>query len=166
VEIEVIGINVTDLNMTQIRSELSNLTNINEDDLRIRVNVDENDNVVSIIVFTTNRTTADTIGDAVNNKTSECKDDESSDEDERFIVEIEVEGMNASSLSESEIANSISNLTGLSDDDLRIRVDIEEGQVSRVFVVVKDWYSAFIVLNKIRTESLKCRQSATTSSED
>jgi len=66
VEIEVEGINVTNLNMTEIQSTISNLTNIEEDKLRIRVDLNDKDEVTAIIVFVDDETTADIISDKIN----------------------------------------------------------------------------------------------------
>ena len=68
VEIEVNGIDLTNLNMTEIRSTISNLTSIELDKLRIRVDVNEEDEVVHIIIIVDDddKTTADLISDKIN----------------------------------------------------------------------------------------------------
>jgi len=59
--IEVEGIDVTDYNMTEIRNAISDLTNIEADRLRIRVNMTENDEVLYIIIIPDNKTAAEII---------------------------------------------------------------------------------------------------------
>ena len=65
VEIDVDGIDLTNLNMTEIQSTISNLTNIETDKLRIRVDINDNDKVVHIIVIVDDKSTADIIKDKI-----------------------------------------------------------------------------------------------------
>ena len=65
VEIDVEGIDLTNLNMTEIQSTISNLTNIETDKLRIRVDINDNDKVVHIIVIVDDKSTADIIKDKI-----------------------------------------------------------------------------------------------------
>ena len=66
VEIDVDGIDLTNLNMTEIQSTISNLTSIDEEYIRIQVELNENDEVVRIVVVVDDKTTADTISDKIN----------------------------------------------------------------------------------------------------
>ena len=61
VVIEVEGIDVTNMNMTEIQRTISNLTNIDTDKIRIRVEVNENNDVTRIIVVVDDQTTAEAI---------------------------------------------------------------------------------------------------------
>ena len=61
VEIEVEGIDAIDLNITEIRNEISTLANIEADSFRIRVYVDENDQVSSILIIVNDEPTAKNI---------------------------------------------------------------------------------------------------------
>ena len=51
VEIEVNGIDVSDLNMTEIQQTISNLTNIKADKVRIQVETNDKNEVITIIVI-------------------------------------------------------------------------------------------------------------------
>jgi hypothetical protein len=66
VEIEVKEIDLTNLNMTEIRTTISDLTSIDINKLRIRVDLNENDEVVHILVIVDDKRTADNIKDKVN----------------------------------------------------------------------------------------------------
>ena len=57
---------MTNLNMTEIQSTISDLTNIEADKLRIRVDMNEQDEVVAIIIIVDDETTAEIIKDKVN----------------------------------------------------------------------------------------------------
>ena len=67
VVIEVIeGIDLVGLNMTEIQSTISNLTNIEPDKIRIRVNTNDNNEVVQIVVVPDDKILADNISQSVN----------------------------------------------------------------------------------------------------
>ena len=66
VEIDVEGIDITNLNMTEIQNVISNLTDIETDKLRIRVDMNEEDEVVHILVIVDDETTADTVNKSIN----------------------------------------------------------------------------------------------------
>jgi len=66
VEIEVEGIDLTNLNMTEIRSTISNLTNIEVIKLRIRVVLNAKDEVITIIVIADDKATAEYIKNKIN----------------------------------------------------------------------------------------------------
>ena len=68
VEIEVDGINVTDLNMTEIQDTISDLTGIEEDKIRIRVETNDNNDIVHIIVIVDDEESANVVRD----KVSQC----------------------------------------------------------------------------------------------
>ena len=59
-------IDVIILNVPEIKSTISDLTNIKADKLRIRVDINEKDEVVQITVIVDDRTTADIISGKVN----------------------------------------------------------------------------------------------------
>jgi len=59
VEIEVEGIILTDLNMTEIRCTISDLTNTEPERIRIRVDTNSNDEIVRIIVIVNDEKTAE-----------------------------------------------------------------------------------------------------------
>ena len=50
VEIDVDRLNVTDINMNELQDTISNLTNVEEDKIRIQVDTNDNDEIVRIIV--------------------------------------------------------------------------------------------------------------------
>ena len=64
VEIEVEGINVTDLNMTEIQNTISDLIDMEVDEIRIRV--ETNDEVIRIIVIVNDEKTAEEISNSIN----------------------------------------------------------------------------------------------------
>jgi len=66
VEIEVEGIDLTNLNMSEIQNTISELTNIEKDKLRIRVDLNEKDEVITVIVVVDDKTTAENIVDKIN----------------------------------------------------------------------------------------------------
>ena len=66
VEIEIDGIDVSDLNMTEIQITISNLTGIEEDKLRIRFDTNDNNEVIRIIVIVHDEKTADKISKSIN----------------------------------------------------------------------------------------------------
>ena len=66
VEIEVDGIDVTELNTTEIRSAISDLTGIEEGKLRIRVETNEKDEIIRIIVVVDNEEIAEEIKNKIN----------------------------------------------------------------------------------------------------
>jgi len=66
VEIEVEGIDVTTTNITEIRSILSNLTNITVDELIIRAEINDKNEIVRIIVLVDNENTAEIISSTIN----------------------------------------------------------------------------------------------------
>ena len=66
VEINVSGIDVTNLNMTEIQITISDLTSIEADKLRIRADINDKDEVVQIFVIVNDKTTADVISDKIN----------------------------------------------------------------------------------------------------
>ena len=66
VEIEVEGINVTDLNITEIQTTTSNLTGIESDKLRIRVDTNNNNEVILIIVIVNDEETAKKVSKSIN----------------------------------------------------------------------------------------------------
>ena len=66
VEIEVEGINVTDLNMTEIQSTISDLSGIEEDKLRIRFVTKDNNVIIRIIVIVDDEKTAEIISTSIN----------------------------------------------------------------------------------------------------
>ena len=64
-------------------------------------------------------------------------------EEMMFFVEIDVEGIHLSNLNMTEIQHTISNLTDIEADKLRIRVDInEQDEVNVILIIVDDRYSA------------------------
>ena len=70
--IEVInGIHLTDFKMTEIRSVISNLTNIDADKINIRINTNEKDEIIEIIVIVNDETTAEHIKDNINDAIKE-----------------------------------------------------------------------------------------------
>ena len=71
VEIEVEGIDLTNLNVTEIQSTINNLTNIEADKLRIRVDINEQDEVVAVIVIVDDKTTAENIKNTINTAINE-----------------------------------------------------------------------------------------------
>ena len=71
VDIEVEGIDLSNLNMSEIRSIISNLTNIEATKLRIRVDLNENDEVITIIVIVDDKTTAENIKNKINTAINE-----------------------------------------------------------------------------------------------
>ncbi len=64
--IDVSGIDLTNLNMTEIQCTISDLINIEADELRIRVDMNEQDEVVHILVIVNDKSTADIIKDIIN----------------------------------------------------------------------------------------------------
>lgn len=66
---------VSDLNMTEIRNTISNLTNIEADKLRIQVVTNDKDEIIRIIVIADDEATADTIRDILNEAIDEHKQD-------------------------------------------------------------------------------------------
>ena len=66
VEIEVEGMEVTDMNMTEIRNTISDLTQIEMDKLRIRIDANDNDKISRIIVIADDASTADIISKTIN----------------------------------------------------------------------------------------------------
>ena len=66
VDIEVDGINVTNLNMTDIINTISNLTNIDADDIRIRIYPNDKDEIISICVIVNDKTKAENITKSIN----------------------------------------------------------------------------------------------------
>ena len=66
VEIEVDGINVTDLNMTEIQTTISDLTGIDEGKIRIRVDINDNNDVIRVIVVADDEETAEIISKSIN----------------------------------------------------------------------------------------------------
>ena len=66
VEIEVEGINVTDLNMTEVKTTISDLTEIEEDKLRIQFDINDNDEIIRIIVIVDDEETAEKISISIN----------------------------------------------------------------------------------------------------
>jgi len=66
VEIELTGLDLTNFNGTEFQVSLSNLANIEAEKLRIRVNMNEKDEVIHIIVVVNDKTTADIISDKIN----------------------------------------------------------------------------------------------------
>ena len=76
VEIEIDGVNVTDFSMTEIQSAISNLTGIEEDQIRIRVDTNDINEVIRIIVIVDDEKTAEIISKSVNTVIDEglCKE--------------------------------------------------------------------------------------------
>ena len=72
VQIEVEGIKVSDMNMTEIQITISDLTGINVDEIRIQVDVNDRNEVIHIIVIVNDRTTAEIIKDAINVAIEHC----------------------------------------------------------------------------------------------
>ena len=66
VEIEIDGIDETDLNMTEIQITISNLTGIEEDKIRIQVDTNDNNEIVGIIVIVDDKETAELISKTIN----------------------------------------------------------------------------------------------------
>jgi len=66
VEIEVDAFDVTDLNMTEIRVTISDLTGIEADELRIQVNTNDNNEIVFVIVIVDDKETAEKISKSIN----------------------------------------------------------------------------------------------------
>ena len=66
VEIEVDGIDVTNLNMTEIQITISNLTSIESDKFRIRVDINDNNEIIRIIVIVDDEETAKIISESIN----------------------------------------------------------------------------------------------------
>ena len=66
VEIEVEGIDLTNFNETEFLGSVSDLTNIDPDKLRIRAEVNENDEVVRVLVFVSGTSIAETVSERVN----------------------------------------------------------------------------------------------------
>jgi len=71
VEIEVEGLDLRNLNMTEIQSVISDVTNIGANKLSIHAEINEKDEVVYIIVIEDDETTANTIKDKINNAINE-----------------------------------------------------------------------------------------------
>ena len=71
VEIEVDGINLSDLNMTEIQITINNLTGIEADKLRIRVDTNDNNKVIHIIVIVDDEKTAEIISKSINTEIEE-----------------------------------------------------------------------------------------------
>jgi len=59
-------LDLTDMNMTEIRDTIVHLTEIETDEIRIRVNTNENNKITQIIVIVEDERTANKIRDAVN----------------------------------------------------------------------------------------------------
>ena len=66
VEIEVEGIDVTNLNMTEIQSTISNLTGIKAEELKIRADISNNNEVIHIIVIVDDEETAEKVSESIN----------------------------------------------------------------------------------------------------
>ena len=66
VEIEVQGIDVTDFNLTEIQTTISDLTGVDTDKLRIRVETDSHNEITKIIVIVDDEQTAEIISKTVN----------------------------------------------------------------------------------------------------
>ena len=66
VEIEIDGINMTDLNMTEIQTTISDLTGIETDDIIIHVDTNENNEVIRIIVLVDDEDSAIIVSDKIN----------------------------------------------------------------------------------------------------
>ena len=66
IEIEVDGIDATNVNMTEIQITISDLTGIEEDKLKIHFDSNENNEIIRIIVIVDNEETADRISTSVN----------------------------------------------------------------------------------------------------
>ena len=71
VEIEVDGLDLTELNMTEIQITISNLTGIETDKLRIRVDINDKNDIVHIIVIVDDEETADRISTSINDAIDE-----------------------------------------------------------------------------------------------
>lgn len=66
VEIEVEDIDVTYFNLTELQSTISDLTNISSDKLRIRLDTNDDDTIIRIIILVDDKTTAETIKATIN----------------------------------------------------------------------------------------------------
>jgi len=66
IEIEVSGIDLTDLNVTQIQCTISDMTGIDLDKLRIGVDTNDKDEIVSILVIVNDKTKAEDIRNSIN----------------------------------------------------------------------------------------------------
>ena len=72
-------------------------------------------------------------------------------DDERWIVEIEIEGININYLNTTELAYNISTTRNVEVEDMKIGVEIDEdGQVIRIVVIVKDKDSAIAVESSLK----------------
>ena len=71
VEIEVEGIDLSDLNMTEIQTTISDLTGIEADKLRIQVDTNDNNEVIRIIVIVDDKETADKVSKSINSAIEE-----------------------------------------------------------------------------------------------
>ena len=80
VEIEVDGIDVTDFSMTEIRTTISDLTSVEDDKLRIRVETNENNEIRRVVVIVDDKETAEIISTKINSVIDEgwCQDIRSS----------------------------------------------------------------------------------------
>ena len=76
VEIEVDGIDITDLNTTEIQTTISDLTGIKADKLTIRVETNDNNEVVRIIVIVNDEKTAEEVKDKINIAIDEHNEEE------------------------------------------------------------------------------------------
>ena len=73
VTIEVEGMDVSSFSLIEIRSLLSDLTNIEKDKFRIRIDASDKGEIRNIIVVTSDKTTAEDIGNKVSAAISEHK---------------------------------------------------------------------------------------------
>ena len=65
-EIEVEGMNLSSTNLTEIQMAISTLTDIESSGLRIRVDTDENNGIVRVIVVVDDESDAKIIADKIN----------------------------------------------------------------------------------------------------
>jgi len=77
VEIEIVGVKVTDVNITVLTSIITELTDICEDDFVIGLTVDDDGLVISIIIYVDSEKTAAKISDSVDgiDKNEDCDED-------------------------------------------------------------------------------------------
>jgi len=86
VVIEIKEKNVTDVNMTEIRSTISNLTGVEIDKLIIRIVVNDKDGTIQIIVFVNDKTTADELSDKINQCASLTNENSNHDNPSRWSL--------------------------------------------------------------------------------
>ena len=71
-------------------------------------------------------------------RTISAKVRDSEDERELYVVEIDVEGINVTNLNMTEIQTTISDLTGIEADKLKIQVDTNDNNEVTLIVVIVD----------------------------